>query len=245
MEQQREKKRVLSKQAVAILLLLLLGSIGTVALLYSPLFAVGQVLIRGNQYISSAEVYTITGLPDRVNIFSLTTSEVQQKLGHDLRIEQATVRRIFPNTLEIQITERVPLAVIACDYGYLDLGRQGVVLDAYRNLKPMRVPMITGESAANLYVGDVVESEPVQRALEFLASLDEQSLQQLSELHLLLPDHMIAYTTGGVQIRLGSFDRLEEKAKSTQEFLTELKMAKYPNEYIDFNYSSPFIKFKK
>ena len=54
----------------------------------------------------------------------------------------------------------------------------------------------------------------------------------------------MAYTTGAVQLRIGRMERLDEKAEITRNFLAELKNAKHPIDYIDFNYTSPFIKFK-
>ena len=245
MEPQEENAKMISRQFMAGCLLFLFLTVLAAALFYSPLFIVRNVVVKGNAYVSETEIRQIAGLKGRENMFSLTTSEMQQKLSRDLRIEQATVRRVFPSTLEIQVTERFPVATIAGDYGFLDLCKTGIVLDAYRNLKGLQVPVITGASGHDLYVGDQIEDPLVQKILEFLSYMDADSRQQLSEVHIAAPDRLIAYTTSAVQIRLGDVDRLEEKAKNTQKFLGELKTMKYPIEYIDFNYSSPFIKFRK
>ena len=37
-------------------------------------------------------------------------------------------------------------------------------------------------------------------------------------------------------------ERLEQKAEQTQDFLQELKITKYPMEYIDLSYTKPFVK---
>lgn len=245
MEPQKENSKMISRQVMAGGLLCLFLLVLAAALFYSPLFIVRNVVVKGNAYVSETEICQIAGLKGQENMFSLTTSEMQQKLGRDLRIEQATVRRVFPSTLEIQVAERFPLATIAGDYGFLDLCKTGLVLDAYKNLKGLQVPMITGAAGHDLYIGDRIEDPMVQKILEFLSYMDAQSRQQLSEVHIVAPDRMIAYTTGAVQIRLGAAERLEEKAENTQKFLGELKTLKYPIEYIDFNYSSPFIKFRK
>jgi cell division protein FtsQ len=245
MEPQQEKRRVFSKQAAAMLIGMVVLVVFAVAIVYSPFFIVKSVIIKGNQYVSEQEIRQVAGIKGQENMFLLTTSLMQQRLNKDLRIEQATVRRLFPSTLEVTVTERVPVATIACNYGFLDLGQTGVVLSAYRKFKTMQVPAITGVTLDDLYVGDQVENITVQKALEFLSYLDEDSRRQLSEVNVAEPEHITAYTAGGVQIRLGTTERMVEKAKNTQNFLADLKSMKYPIEYIDFNYSAPFIKFKK
>ena len=211
---------------------------------YSPIFVVRQINVTGNTYLSKDEVCRIAGVYQGEPMFRLETDTAVRTLTKDLRIEQASVRRIMPNILEIQIKERKPAATIACEYGYLDIDHEGMVLDAYLTLKKMPIPMITGISLRDMYVGDEVRDENIRRALTYLQALDEASLNQISEVSLASPEHVIAYTTGAVQIRLGALERLEEKAALTKTFLQDLKTARHPIEYVDFNYTAPFIRFK-
>ena len=196
---------------------------------YSPIFVVRQINVTGNTYLSKDEVCRIAGVYQGEPMFRLETDTAVRTLTKDLRIEQASVRRIMPN---------------ACEYGYLDIDHEGMVLDAYRTLKKMPIPMITGISLRDMYVGDEVRDENIRRALTYLQALDEASLNQISEVSLASPEHVIAYTTGAVQIRLGALERLEEKAALTKTFLQDLKTARHPIEYVDFNYTAPFIRFK-
>ena len=75
--------------------------------------------------------------------------------------------------------------------------------------------------------------------------IDENSVNEIAEVHIAVPDQIVAYTRNSVQIRLGSTDRLSEKAKATQAFIQKMPSMKQPIEYIDFNFTAPFIKFKK
>ena len=102
------------------------------------------------------------------------------------------------------------MATVNCNYGYLDLDRNGVVLDSYKSLKTMQIPMITGAAVHDLYIGDEVV--------------------------------MYSATERPVQIRLGKLERLDEKARLTEDFLKDLATNPHPVEYVDFNYTTPFIK---
>lgn len=211
-------------------------------LVYSPIFVLRHVQVDGAVYLKKEELVRISGIYMGEPLFQLETDQVTKRLLQDLRIEEALVRRQLPSTLEITIKERMPVATVACEYGYLDIDRQGKVIDSYRTLKNMPIPMITGVQVRDLYIGDDVEDEMVKKILSFLQQLDDASLNQLSEIAITGPDYLVAYTTNSVQIRLGKLERMEEKARLTQDFLKDLATNPYQVEYVDFNYTTPFIK---
>lgn len=209
---------------------------------YSPLFTLRDIRVEGNVYLTKEDIMRASGLYLGEPLFQLQTDVVTRRLMQDLRIEEAVVRRSLPDKLDMIIKERKPVATVACEYGYLDLDRNGKIIDGYQSLKSMEIPMITGISVRDVYIGDDIKDEYVKKIILFLQRLDEESLSQISEVAIVGPDYLVAYTTKSVQIRLGATDRLEEKAELTMTFLKDLKTVKYPVEYVDFSYSAPFIK---
>ena len=177
-------------------------------------------------------------------LFKLETNVVQSRLSKDLRIEEVSVRRSLPHTLEVTIKERRPLATIVCDYGYLDLDKNSVVIDSYKSLKTMKIPMITGARVRDLYIGDELDDELVKKILDFLQRLSEDTLNRLSEIAIVEQDYIVMYTATdrAVQIRIGKLERLDDKARLTEDFLRDLETNPHPVEYVDFNYTAPFIK---
>ena len=155
------------------------------------------------------------------------------------------MRRSLPSTLEIQVTERRPVATVDCDFGYVDLDREGTVIDAYKTLKKMSIPMITGIKLTDIYIGDTTTDENLKAALVYLYAMKPETNGQISEVSLKNPNDVMAYTTGGVQIRLGRLERLEEKAHLTDSFIVDLEVTKRPVEYVDFKFTAPFIKIKQ
>ena len=214
-------------------------------IVYSPIFVLREVQVSGNRYVSKEAVTEIAGVYYGEPMFRLETDEVAKRLLKDLRFEDVVVRRRLPNILDITVKERMPVATMACEYGYIDIDRQGKVLDSYRTLKNMPIPMLTGVEARDVYIGDSVTDESVKNAVNFLQHLDEASINQISEVSIVTPDYMIAYTTQSIPIRLGNAERIEEKARLTEDFLRDLNQNPYPVEYVDFNYTTPFIKLGK
>ena len=211
---------------------------------YVPFFTLSELKLIGAKYLTQEDILKIGDIYMGEPLFKLETNVVQSRLSKDLRIEEVSVRRQLPHTLEIKIKERRPLAIVNCNYGYIDLDRKGIVLDSYKSLKTMQIPMITGAAVHDLYIGDEVEDELVKQILDFLQRLDEETLNRLSEVAIIEADYIVMYsaTERPVQIRLGKLERLDEKARLTEDFLKDLATNPHPVEYVDFNYTTPFIK---
>lgn len=212
--------------------------------IYVPFFTLSELKLVGAKYLTQDDILKAGNIYMGEPMFKLKTDVVQNRLSKDLRIEEVSVRRHLPHTLEIKIKERRPLATVNCNYGYLDLDRNGIIIDSYKSLKTMQIPMITGVNVNDLYIGDTVDNEIVRQILDFLQRLDEETLNRLSEIAIVEADYIVMYsaTERPVQIRLGKLERLDEKARLTEDFLRDLETNPHPVEYVDFNYTTPFIK---
>lgn len=240
-KKERTKKRSHRRIKKGLLFILICAAVIGIVV-YSPIFTVREIAVSGNNYLTKNDIAKISGVYLGEPLFQMDTVLVTKRLMKDLRIEEASVRRSLPATLSISIKERAPMATIASDYGYLDLDRQGKVIDSYLTLKKMPIPMITGMTLHDMYIGDDTDDKLIKNILFFLQQLDANALNQISEIAIISPDYIVAYTTKSVQIRLGKLERLEEKAKLTEDFLDDLSENNRPIEFIDFNYTAPFVK---
>lgn len=245
LEYKPQDRSKIPRSGRVVLLLLLVAIITGVLFINSSFFSIGSVIVSGNKYVTTEDIYRIAEIPDKINIFRLHTSEIRNRLMNDLRIESVEVLRRFPSTIEITVKERHPVAYLANGYGFIEVDRQGIILAAHKSLKQVNVPMITGTRIENGYVGDKVDNPTIKNILQYLAALDEETLSLLSEINIKSPEQIVIYTVNSVQIRVGKCDRLEEKAKLTQDILKESKDKKLYIDYIDLTFASPVIKFKQ
>ena len=221
----------------------LLCASGIIAVLvYSPLFTFQQLVVHGNVHLDANELCEIARIHYGQRLFELKTDEMTTNLLRDLRIESAVVRRQLPHKIEMDIVERIPVATVACDYGYLDFDRQGKVIASYRSLKDADIPIITGVKLRDLYIGDDNNDPQVAQAISFLARIDPADIGEISEVSLRNPDAVVAYTKTALPIRLGQLTGIPDKAALTQDFLRDQKTTRHTVEYVDFSYDAPFIK---
>jgi cell division protein FtsQ len=118
-------------------------------LLASPEMALihsDQVRVTGNQYVPRGRVLEIFAADRNRSVLRIPLNDRRRQLETIPWVEQATVRRALPNRIEVEITERTPIAFLreGSDLALVDV--HGVILD--RPLKGnFHFPVITGMGA--------------------------------------------------------------------------------------------------
>ncbi|EGO62573.1 cell division protein FtsQ/DivIB [Acetonema longum] len=230
---------------VKLLLFAFIFVLATFLFLHSDFFLVGTVSIQGNHHLSKEEILQIAGIPERINIFRLNTTDIANKLLKDLRIYEVKILRKYPATVIINIRERQPLVYLANAYGFVQVDQHGLVLAAFKNIKYFNVPIVTGIRLGNAYTGDTVNLPQLVPVLTYLSLLNERTLAQISEMSFRSPEEYTAYTVHSMAIILGKAERMEEKARLTNEIVKDLENSKARAEYIDLSYISPYVKLKR
>lgn len=233
--------RRMSKIGYFMLLLVIIFFV-VVSVLYLPIFKVDHIVVKGNYFVSREDILRIAGIYRGQHVFEAETAKATKTLMKDLRIEQAVVRREFPNGITIDIEERRPVACVACEYGYLDIDRTGMVLRAYKTRPYQEIPLLTGVKVNDLYIGDRVKSDTIKAAAQYLSGLDDAALAQITELSLIDPGYVVASTTSAVEIQIGELANLEEKSRITQDFLNELPNPRQPIEALNMVFAQPYVK---
>ena len=218
-----------------------LVAVAVAAVVYLPVFKLENIEVKDTSYVPKEDIMRIAGVYKGQHMFQVETDKAVQNLRKDLRIEQAIVKRKFPNGIYIEVEERRPVACVACEFGYLDLDRKGMVLNAYRVRHLQTIPLLSGVAARDLYIGDTFENEQIILALQYLSPFDETELAQIAEMNLAKPDYVVVRTTDAAEIRIGVLDRIEEKVKLTKSFLGDLRTTQKPIKFIDLTTSAPFI----
>ena len=241
-----EEPKKAGSRLLKILKLLGAAALTAAAIVWLPLFRLQQIEVHGNNYVKYDEVCRISGLVPGMHIFSIRTDNIVSLLEKDLRIETVSVRRLLPNGVSITIGERQALASVPCDYGFVDVDSNGLVLDAYLKPRPGtgRV-LISGIKLRDIYVGDTVGEDQLKQVLLFLKTVNAEQRACLTEIMLADIRHIAAKTANGMLVRIGNLERLPEKARLTTSFLQEFGNTAGRVEYVDFQYKSPFIKFHR
>ena len=91
---------------------------------------VANVEVRGSRFLSEGEVRELLGPAVGENILGLDIDELKSRLRSSPWVADATVSRTLPDTLRVDIRERLPLALAELDRLYL-MDASGTLIDLY------------------------------------------------------------------------------------------------------------------
>jgi cell division protein FtsQ len=170
-------------------------------LLASPEMALihsDQVQITGNQYVPRGRVLEIFAADRNRSVLRIPLNERRRQLETIPWVEQATVRRALPNRIEVEITERTPIAFLreGSDLALVDV--HGVILN--RPLKGnFHFPVVTG-------MGADMPIEDREQRMQMFAGFSQQvesarggAMDQVSEVDLTEAKDLRA-TISGLQV---------------------------------------------
>jgi len=157
----------------------------------------GQIEISGTHYVPRQSVLEIFSSDRGRSVLRIPLAERRHELESIPWVESATVRRALPNYIEVEITERTPVAFLRQGSGLSLIDVHGVILD-----RPLQgnfnFPVVTGISA------DIPADEREHR-MQLFAGFTQQvqeirpgALDQVSVIDLSSGDDVVA-TIAGLQ----------------------------------------------
>jgi cell division protein FtsQ len=82
------------------------------AITHSSLFALDGIQISGLEHITRSQIMTASGVRLGMNVLSVNTGSVIERIESLPFVASARVERVYPSKLRIVVTERIPVAVV-------------------------------------------------------------------------------------------------------------------------------------
>jgi cell division protein FtsQ len=110
-------------------------------------FRITAVGINGRKQLSQDEVLAIGGVNGRSSLLFLDAATVRDKLKANPWIGEATVLKLYPGHLTIDIVERSPFALWQQDGRLSVIADDGAVLEPYVSRRFLSLPLVVGKGA--------------------------------------------------------------------------------------------------
>jgi cell division protein FtsQ len=212
---------------------------------HRPDFAFGDIVVHGSKQFDRAKVLQMAGVKEPVNLFLVSKNNIATALQGDVRVESAEIRYDFPSLLHVYIKERQPVLYVVTDYGnYAKLDKTALVMDMTDGIRDASIPRLAGVACGNAFIGDTLQNDTIREILEFMAKLQPDAKEQIADLNVDAEQKLILHMRFGFPVVLGSVNELAGKAELFMTVFNEMKGKKVQIEYMDLQYSKPFVRLK-
>lgn len=122
-------------------------------------FRIAAVALSGEKHVSRAEIFAAAGVTERASLLFLDVETARARLKAIPWIADAAVRKLYPDHLQITVTERAAFALWQSGGKVSVISADGTVVGALSDARFAGLPLVVGSGAQT-------------RAKDFLALLD-------------------------------------------------------------------------
>ncbi|PTR32204.1 cell division protein FtsQ [Rhodococcus sp. OK519] len=189
---------------------LIVALVGT--LWFSPLMSVKRVEYVGDGMLSSEEVLAQAGIQEGTPLLRVDTAAAAQRVAGIPRVAEARVRREYPSTVQVSVTERIPVVFFDSPEGTHLMDATGV--DYAIEPPPFGVVRLVTPTPGR-------DDHATQAALGVLEALPESVRFQVSEVAAPTISSVSATLVDGRVVVWGSVDDSERKSAVLSVLLTQ------------------------
>ncbi len=180
-KQQRKRNRTIKRIKQIIKFVVLLGIIigAIVFATCSPIFNIKDIEVLNNNRVSSDTIISLSGISKDENIFRFIATKAMNNIKQNAYIEDVKIKRVIPNKIQIEVTEREPVFSIPVLGEFAYITTQGYILEIAQN--ELNLPIIYGikTSEENITAGNRLNEEDLvslESILKIVSALKDNAL---------------------------------------------------------------------
>lgn len=243
-ERRRGVARAHGRRRLVVALALLLGLAGAAGFTWvrsSDVFAVRKVSVPLTHRVSPEDLRSAVGEAAGVNLLRVSTDSLEARLRSIPYVRAAYVYRRFPDSLDVEIVEYVPVArIVGKDGADWLLAEDGTVLEEWKaegDPAGAALPLFAPETEVWPQPGMVTAPQVVE-ALALAGRLSDEGLWPVHDHPV---ERVLVHGSGDVtmvlrgggEVRLGGASQLDEKLMVALEIVDRYVEDRKSLEYVD------------
>jgi cell division protein FtsQ len=110
-------------------------------------FRISEVALAGEREVDRGEILALAGITDRSSLLFLDASRARARLLTNPWVAEATVLKLYPDRLRVEIRERLPYALWQKDGRVALIAADGTVLETAAPPRFGNLPLVVGRGA--------------------------------------------------------------------------------------------------
>lgn len=200
------------------------------------LLIVDTIKVGGNNTLEKGEVLTIAGLNPGEHLWFADVGGAKARLLADPMIKDATVKRIYPDTISIVITERRPAAAVLSGGTVAIIDAEGCVIEISAQV-PENMVEVYGVSSSGFTAGQDLSKDSSFNAdalLEILTALSDQDILGIIDyIDMSQPLRIEMSTVYGMHVNVGQAENISEKLSNLPAVISKVMEMGYQGGTVD------------
>lgn len=217
-QERRRKVQANRSRSSARRLVWILAIVATLAagawIVQSPALAVNELVIDGATRTPVERLLADAGVENGDPLLLVDTAAAEQTLRTSAWVADVAVRKVFPNTLEVIVLEKVAVAIVEHRSGAVAVAVDGTILGAATDLDISPSGKVLASVAPGA-VGELI-TDPLDRAGVKFLGVWQGPFAVISKIDGDLWAELDGYT-----VRLGGPTEMDQKARSLEAVLLE------------------------
>lgn len=200
----------------------LLVVFGAIFLYRSDLFHVDNVQVNGVSHLTSNEITSLAQVPDDSTLLRVDTTAIVERLKQNAWVQDATVSRVFPDTLEVDITEREPGAVVrVSDKAIWVISKDGAWLSAATDEDWKAGPRIVdvSKTLAQPVSGSDCDDGGIKNALAIIEGMSDELASKVQSISAESSIKTSLNLEDGITVAFGDSSDIEVKEAAIEALL--------------------------
>lgn len=215
----RRAKRQPDSGTMRWVVMILIALVAVGGIVYGTVFRVRSITVKGNINKTQQEIIAISGIKSGMSTFAIDDDQVERNIESDRYLSFVAVDKQLPDTVVIQVRERVAVAKINyCGIGYT-IDNRGMVLEESQDTDASQgLVTVEGLNIHYCAVGEPLsmnDADQLKAYAEIMIELKVMSgLAIVKELDLTNMDNLFLVTGEGYVVRLGDGSNIHAKLRS-------------------------------
>ncbi|HLB05751.1 MAG TPA: FtsQ-type POTRA domain-containing protein [Thermodesulfobacteriota bacterium] len=208
-------------------------------LLKTDYFGLKEIVVAGEKRVRKEEIVGLAGLRMGENILAMDLKRITERIEGQPWIERATVRRVLPGGVSIEVKEREPFAILKTDtFYYLDRG--GTPFKELDKRDATNYPVITGFGKEEVE-NDELARDALMKTFDFIETEAREWPEELaiSEINV-NKNQGITIFSDSIKVKVG-FGEYKIKIGRLKRVLDDLKAKGKTAGDIDLTYTGQVV----
>lgn len=239
--QQRRKRKRKRNYTLYYILLFFILTVAGIILSLTVFFNIRTIEVTGSDLYTTEDVLPILGAEKGDNLLRIKTSQLRDNVfANFLQADEVKVRRVFPSTLWVEVTDGVPEVQMESAGNYYSISGGGRVLKITSSPEKGNGIVLLGVDLADMKVGDFLAdkktdttgteegkaaaeafSHQLQTVESLFSAMEEAQVTGITAVDVSDELKLTVYWENRVQVVLGSFSELSYKLRLCKAILED------------------------